>query len=346
MKRKIQFTFFSRNIHFREKLAFFTPKKYKESLKKQMVYAGIQDEIADKFIGFSFFFSIFLGLVVAFDLYLVGMGLNGILLGVAAGGLALIIIQVVIILIADSRAEEIERVLPDVLQLMAANVRAGMTVDRAIWLSARPEFGVFEEELRRAGAKTVGGKTLKVALTEMTSRVNSDLLDKTFRLVIEGIESGGELSHLLEETAANARTIQSLRKEIKSSVTTYSIFIFFAAVLGAPSLYAISIFFVEVMSKLWAPSALGGAKATGSTMGGGMLSRAGAPTITSDQLFWFAISAITLTTVFGSLIIGLIQSGKEKDGAKLIPVMTAFAIGVLLFSRYLISVVFGSFFAL
>ena len=138
---------------------------------------------------------------------------------------------------------------------MAANVRAGMTVDRAIWLAARPEFGVLEEELRRAGAKTVGGKPIKVALMDMTGRIKSDLLEKTFRLVIEGMESGGELAHLLEETADNARNSQGMRKEIKSSVTTYSIFIFFAAVLGAPALYAISLFFVQVMTKLWSPNA-------------------------------------------------------------------------------------------
>ena len=245
----------------------------------------------------------------------------GVAIGIGAGIVVLILTQVAIILIADSRAAEIEKVLPDALQLMAANVRAGMTVDRAIWLAARPEFGVFEEELRRAGAKTVGGKSMKVALMEMTGRVKSDLLEKTFRLVIEGIESGGELAHLLEETAANARNIQGMRKEIKSSVTTYSIFIFFAAVLGAPALYAISLFFVQVMTKLWSPTMLGGTSKVVSSIGGGLMGRAGAPTISADQLFWFAVSSITVTTFFGSLIIGLIQTGKEKNGIKFIPAL-------------------------
>ena len=199
-------------MRIREKLAFFTPKKYKETLKKQMIYAGIKDDIIDRFIGFSFFFSIFLGVVIAFDLWLIGYDLFGITMGFGVGFITLVLIHVSIVLIADSRASEIEKVLPDALQLMAANVRAGMTVDRAIWLTARPEFGIFEEELRMAGAKTVGGKPIKVALMEMVERINSGLLEKTFRLLIEGIESGGELSHLLEETAANARTVQGLKK--------------------------------------------------------------------------------------------------------------------------------------
>jgi len=335
-----------KNIRFRERLAFFTPKRYKDALKKQLIYAGIREEIIGRFIGFSFFFTIFLGFVMAFDFWLIGWGLNGILLGIGVGIFLLIVIQLSVVLVADARAAEIEKVLPDALQLMSANVRAGMTVDRAIWLSARPEFGILEEELKRAGTKTVGGKTIKVALMEMASRVKSDLLEKTFRLVIEGIESGGELAHLLEETANNVRTVQSLRKEIKTSVTTYSIFIFFAAVLGAPALYAISLFFVEIMTKLWSPKVLGGVTATGATMGGGMLSKAGAPTISIDQLFWFATLSITITTLFGSLIIGLIQTGKEKNGIKFIPVLTFGALIVFVAAQYIIKMLFGGFFVM
>jgi len=336
----------TKNIRFKEKLAFFTPRKYKEYLKKQMIYAGMREEIIDRFIGFSFFFTIFLGFVMSFDLWLIGWGVRGIIVGSGIGLFLLIVIQISIILIADARAAEIEKVLPDALQLMAANVKAGMTVDRAIWLAARPEFGVLEEELKRAGAKTVGGKPIKVALMEMASRIKSDLLEKTFRLVIEGIESGGELAHLLEETSSNVRVIQSLRKEIRSSVTTYSIFILFAAVLGAPALYAISLFFVEVMTKLWSPKALGGVQTSSSTMGGGMLSKAGAPTITVNQLFWFATSSIVITTLFGSLIIGLIQTGKEKNGIKFIPGLMFGALIVFFIAQYLIKVLFGSFFVI
>lgn len=335
-----------KKIRFREKIAFFTPRKYKNFLKRQMIYAGIREEIIEKFIGFSFFFTIFLGFVTSFDFWLIGWGLNGILLGIGIGFFLLIVIQISIILIADARAAEIEKVLPDALQLISANVRAGMTVDKAIWLAARPEFGVLEEELRRAGAKTVGGKTIKVALMEMSARIKSNLLEKTFRLVIEGIESGGELANLLQETANNVRGVQSLRKEIKSSVTTYSIFIFFAAVLGAPALYAISLFFVEIMTKLWSPKILGGVKVTGSSMGGSLLAKAGAPTINADQLFWFTVLSITLTTVFGSLIIGLIQTGKEKNGIRFIPVLTFGALLVFFAAQFMIRILFGGFFTI
>lgn len=333
-----------RTERIREKLFYFTPMKYKQSLVRQLKYTGIREEIIEKFIGFTFFFSICLGLVIAFDLFLIGWGITGIVIGLGAGGLILAVIQIMIILIADSRAAEVEKVLPDALQLMSANIRAGMTVDRAILLAARPEFGILEEEIRRVGAKTVGGKSIKVALLEIKEKIKSDILDKTVKLIIEGIESGGELAQLLEETASNIRVTQALKREIKASVTTYSIFIIFAAVLGAPALYSMSLFFVEVMAKLWSPEIMGGVDITGSTMGGGMLSKAGAPQISPDDLFWFAIASIAVTTFFGSLIIGLIQTGKEKNGLKFIPMFLIGAIAVFLIAHLLITSLFGSFF--
>lgn len=333
-----------KNTKFKERLSFFTPAKYKNFLRKQMIYAGMREEIIDRFIGFSFFFSLFLGTTIAFDLFLIGWGLQGIILGIVTGFLILGGVQIAIVLIADSRAAEIEKVLPDVLQLMSANIRAGMTVDRALWLSARPEFGVFEEEIRKAGARTLGGKPIKIALLEMSSKIKSNILEKTVRLLIEGIEAGGELAHLLEETSNNVRLTQTLKKEIKSSVTTYSIFILFAAVIGAPALYAISLFFVETMTKLWSPKMLGGIKVTGSSMGSGMLSKAGPPTITVDQLFWFAISSIVVTTFFGSLIIGLIQTGKEKNGLRFVIPLMLGALAVFMLAQFVIKMLFGGFF--
>ena len=67
-----------KNMRFREKLAFFTPQKYKNFLKKQMIYAGVREAITNKFIGFSFFFTIALGFVTSFDLWRMGFGLMGI----------------------------------------------------------------------------------------------------------------------------------------------------------------------------------------------------------------------------------------------------------------------------
>jgi hypothetical protein len=313
-------------------------------MSQQIKYAGMKPTFVNRFLTFSLLFSTAFTIILIFDMWVFGFPDIAIPVGLVGGIVIFAIIQVSVVLIADSRAAQVEKILPDALQLMAANVRAGMTVDKAIWLSARPEFGIFEEEIRRAGAKSVAGKPLNVALSEMTQTIKSDILDKTIKLIIQGMEAGGELAQLLEETANNIRVKQTLKKEISSSVTAYSIFIIFATVIGAPALFAIGVFFVETMEKLWSPDIMGGVQMRSEFTGGGFLAKASGPQITPDQLFWFAISCLTVMGFFGSLIIGLIQSGKEKDGIKFIPLLLVGSILMFLLFHSIISNLFGGFF--
>ena len=328
-----------------KRITYLLPRRFREYIEKQVKYAGMKEEFGYRFVGFGILFSIFLTLVIIFNMFFIlDYGIWSFLVGGLAGSVFVFISTLSFSFIADSKAREVEKVLPDALQLIAANVRAGMTIDKAIWLSARPEFGLLEEEIRLVGAKTVGGTSMKNALIGMTKRIKSEVLERTVRLINEGIESGGELAFLLEETANNIRTNQSLRKEIRSSVTTYSIFILFAAVIGAPMLFAISLFFVEVMGSLWTPQIFGAVSQAGGPIGG--LVSGTAPQITVDELFWFAIACMITTTFFGALIIGLIQYGKESRGLKYLPLLMVGAIVVFFVARFFIGILFGQFFSL
>ena len=323
-----------------------TPKKYRDFFKNQIMYAGIKEAATNRIVGMSFFLTIILFIVSSMIFFLFGFGLEGFLLGGGVGFAVVILTYLIFMFIADARASQIEKVLPDALQLISANVRAGMTVDRAIWLSARPEFGVLEEEIKMVGARTMGGKTLKAALTEMTKTVKSTILDRTIKLLLEGIESGGELAHLLEEVANNVRVTQTLKKEIKASVMTYSIFILFAAVIAAPFLFSISIFFVDTMTNLWGSADLGTA-VTGSTMGmGSMFQKAKGPQILASDLYWFSVAVLSVTSFFGSLTIGLIQTGKEKNGLRLIPGLFIGSISILTIASMVVKMLFQGFFAI
>jgi pilus assembly protein TadC len=324
------------------RFVYLTPKFYREKIRQEMIYAGINEEKIDRFIGFTVVFSILLAFVLAFNLWAFGFGLLGILVGAGLGGSFILIVNVIIGLIADSRAREIENLLPDALQLIAANVRAGMTMDKAIWLSARPEFGILEDEIRRVGAKTFGGKSIKSALYEMKDRIKSETLDRTAKLIVEGMESGGEIAQLLDQTSLNIRTSQALKKEVATSVTMYGMFIIFAAVLGAPLLYGISVYFVEVMNQLWGPQVLASAEA----FQGKALAKVTGPQITSNELLYFAIAAIFVTTLFGSLTLGLIKYGEEKRGIRYIPALILGGLGVFFMVRIVIGYFFGSLFLL
>ncbi len=100
------------------------------------------------------------------------------------------------------------------------------------------------------------------------------------------------------------------------------------------------------MTTLWGSIGTG-TEIAGQGMGiGGFLKKATGPQITVDDLFWFSVSALSITAFFGSLSIGLIQTGKEKNGLRLIPLLLIGSITVLIVSRMVVEMFFGSFFAL
>ncbi len=244
-------------------------------------------------------------------------------------------------MVASKRAKEVDSILPDALQLMAANIRAGMTTERAIWLSARPEFGPLEKEIHKVSSKVMGGKPLSEALDEMSDRIDSELLDRAVKLMTEGIRSGGEMATLLDETAGDIRTAQNMKEKVKSNVTMYSMFIIFASVLGAPLLFALSVYFIEVTSSLWVEEMVA-TDGFGDMGGGAMLSMEG-PDIDASTLQLFSIGAISVTTFFGGMIIGMIQEGNSISGLKYSPFMLAAGLAVFFVANILVTRVFGGF---
>lgn len=316
------------------------PKGYRNRLRQQLLYAGLKATAVDRLAGFFVLFSIAVGATAGFVTWTAGLTFWAPFIGIFAGATVILSMHTYLLLAADARAKQIELVLPDCLQLMSANIKSGMTIDKALWLSAKPEFGVLEEEIRMVATKTLSGESLLTSLHGMTERNRSQILDKSVRLLIQGIEGGGELAKLLDETAANIRTTQMMRKEVKSGVLMYSIFIVFAAVIGAPLLFGISLYFIEMMEKLW-----GAVDLPESVTTTGFL-KLSAPQFTSSEMFQFAIACIAITTIFGGLLIGLIQHGTERQGLRYIPVLTAAALAVFFVAKTMLSLVFGGLIAI
>ncbi|MEK6868889.1 MAG: type II secretion system F family protein, partial [Nanoarchaeota archaeon] len=103
------------------------------------------------------------------------------------------------------RKVDIEDVLPDYLQLTASNIKAGMTIDRALWYAVRPRFGVLANEIETVAKETMRGEDLKTALRKFSDKYDSVLLKRSIILLIEGIEAGGEIGDLLNKIAINVQ---------------------------------------------------------------------------------------------------------------------------------------------
>lgn len=242
-----------------------------------------------------------------------------------------------LVLSVDRRGRFVDEILPDALLLLSANIRAGYIPSRALILSARKEFGPLSDAIRKAGKEIMTGMSLEDGLRDIPKRIKSKDLERTIKLITEGIKGGGQIVTLLEENALDIRRRQAIRKEIAANIMMYAIFIAFAGCLGAPGLYALSGYLTTTMAKLTPDVGMNdqvSSKVSFINMSSGGVS--------GEFLFQFSIAAILITTVFGGLILGLINSGKEKDGLKFAPILAIIALGVFFAASFLVSTMFST----
>ncbi len=260
----------------------FSPFGWKKKVNMLVIYSGIeknQVEVTGITIINGAVLAVFASMLAYF---LFGLGLLMIpVVALAAFGLTWIIAYAILSMMADKRSDEVEATLPDVLQIVSANISAGMTPYNALWVSARKEFGALAEEIKVAQKETLGGKPFAEALRDLGQRVRSNVLQRTVRLLIQGMKAGGELPNILQGIANDIRQMRLLQKEMAANTMSYTLFILFGMLLGAPLLFSVSIQFVGVINKFqpetmeFDPSEVQGGPATGGLQGIGMLSAGG-----------------------------------------------------------------------
>lgn len=131
------------------RLSTIFPRSVIKRYAMLLEYADMEDVDPRAYVGLSLTFPMMMGVLFFFITQFLGLQiLWSAVAGVAVAVIIAAYFYLHLVLAADSRARRIEQILPDALQLVSANVRAGMTIDKALWLTARPELGTFEKELR------------------------------------------------------------------------------------------------------------------------------------------------------------------------------------------------------
>ncbi|HIH16712.1 MAG TPA: hypothetical protein HA252_04875 [Candidatus Diapherotrites archaeon] len=326
---------------FYESTASLAPKPMREAFAKQLLYADVRLEVR-RFVGFLLVYSLVASLVVASVLALfLHIPPAFTFLGFFAG--FLVVPYLMLSLSADGKGQFVERILPDALQLISSNIRAGLTTEKALIVSARPEFGPLERELKRSSTEIMSGVPVEIALNGMPGRIKSRILEQTVWLLSRGIGSGGEISDLLIQLSNNLREQNALREEEQADVSTYVILIFFSSAFGAPALYGVSSFIVQVMTaqkpnvgSINLPAGTGGVSGFTTSM-----LQASKSTITVDFVVLFIEIMIVFGALFSAMTLGVINKGKEKEGLKYLPFLLLASFGVFLIVRTALLTVFG-----
>lgn len=311
------------------------PKSYLNEIEKLTVYS---DTKTNKYhlIANTFFISLFIVIILFFLIYFYNLHY---LFYIASLIFLIFFSQFILYLLlyfkSESRKANIEDSLPDALHLIASNLQAGLTPYESIKAASKKKFGYLSLELKKATSKAMGLSNFNDELMKISERVDSSILKRTLKLITTSMNSGSHLAILLEELSLDISENQSLKKEMITNTKTYTMFILFTIVVGAPLLLAISVHFVDMVQNMQSSATL-----STDEFGLGFLS--GDIEITPDFLTNISMVILTLTSLLATMLIGTITHGKIKFGLKYAPFVMFASIILFFISKEVVTSFFSS----
>jgi tight adherence protein C len=112
-----------------------------------------------------------------------------------------------------ARKTAIHRSMPDWLDTISATVEAGTALNAALAMSLEAIQGPLADELREVLADVRIGRSRADALTAMAQRVRQPDLTSTVTAMVQTERLGGNIGHVLDELAADARHRRLMRAE-------------------------------------------------------------------------------------------------------------------------------------
>ena len=299
------------------------PKPVLLEIKRQLVYNNIAMS-EQRFAGFLLIYGASLGVGVAANAYLF-LGFNPAVAFSLAFVAFTFLVYIILKLKSEAQGKFVESILPDALQLIASNMKSGLTTERALFVAGRPEFGPLQVELKVASKRISSGEKMEDALKGIGEKINSVVLAKTLWLISQGIKSGGQIADLLFQLSDDLKNQNAIQEEINSNISIYILLILFSAVFGAPLLFGVSSFIVQVLSKQIAqtPSLdISDVPASANLNIISGFASGGEPLLGPEFILMFSMIMVVFTTVFSSLTIGVINTGKEINGLRyLLPLL-------------------------
>jgi pilus assembly protein TadC len=123
-----------------------------------------------------------------------------------------VIIYFIILYLIDTRAKGIESYLPDALFQVGA-LEHGVPIERIIQNISKSGYGPLSEEFMMASRQISAGTDVESALSGISERNNSSILDRTIILLNQCYRIGKDVQTVIRETAEDVFGLVSLAKE-------------------------------------------------------------------------------------------------------------------------------------
>ncbi|MEK6983362.1 MAG: type II secretion system F family protein [Nanoarchaeota archaeon] len=303
----------------------FVPKSLIPTLRKYMLKAGF-NEVPYKFFGLLFYISslvtalIFITIIYPYlkKFSLVELSvyafLGWFMIQFLFAALSILLVYFYLDIKIYYRTKGMEEELPDFLQVLSSNLKGGMTFERALWSSIKPRFEVIGSEMAKASKKVMTGYEVSRALTELSDKYDSLMLKRTVDLLISEVESGGNVSLLIDRLVDNLKEVKSLKDEMSASAIAYVIFISIIVIVISPLLFALSFHLLILILNFVAKVHFATQRVSNLPFVFSKVS------LKSEDFKIFSIITISVISFFSSLIVSIVEKGDVKSGLKYIPI--------------------------
>jgi len=334
----------------------FVPKGVRPELKRYLLKAGISQQ-PYSFFGMMFYVGLFISLMIHLTFfypvfiqfkstmprweYLMTIGL-GTFVSVALMlfflcGLIIVIIYFALDIIIYNRTRKLEEILPDFFDLVATNLRGGLSFERSLWLGIKPRFGILSGEIAMASKKVMTGHDVDEALREFALKYDSPMLKRSMDLIISELKEGGKISDIIERIADDLKKTKELKEEMSASVLAYIIFISVIVIVISPILFGLSLNLLEIIQSVM--GLLGESMGTqNNPLGFGFTQIPLDP----NHFIIFSHVALGIIAVFSSMIVSIIEKGSVKGGIKYIPIFLVSSQILYLAAVKIMGAIFGS----
>jgi len=325
----------------------FVPKRFIPNLRKYMLKAGF-NEVPYKFFGLLFYISalittlIFIIFVYPYlkkfsliEIYIYSF-LSWFTVQLFFATLFILLVYFYLDLKIYFRTKKMEEQLPDFLQVLSANLKGGMTFEKALWTAVKPRFNVLGSEMAKASKKVMTGYEIGKALTELADKYDSLMLRRTIDLMISEVESGGNVAELLDRLVDNLKETKALKDEMSASAIAYVIFISVIVIVISPLLFALSLHLLILLLGFISKISVATQRVPALPF---VFSKS---SINPDDFKTFSLVAIFVISFFSSLIVSIVEKGDMKGGVKYVPIYVFGSISMYFFFLKVLGIIFGN----
>jgi flagellar protein FlaJ len=202
----------------------------------------------------------------------------------------------------------IDKNIPRLLREIAESGKTGLTLIRAIEVSADRDYGPLTPELKQMVIQISWGTSLDEALKSFAKRARTKLAQRTADLINEVARSGGDTQEIMEQLNKHIGELQSIDRERFAQMRPYAVVVYIAfGVFLFTDVMLIRSFFTQILQLQ---------QSVLNTQGGGGSIFGGVTSVDVALLKKIMFHAVVVQALIGGLVAGKMSEAKLGAGLK------------------------------